>query len=42
MVKLRLADLGGRELWAVRIRLQFEAGQEEFDQKLEEVTRLVV
>jgi tetraacyldisaccharide 4'-kinase len=41
MVKLRLADLGGRELWAVRIRLQFEAGQEEFDQKMEEVTRLV-
>ncbi len=41
MVKLRLADLGGRELWAVRIRLHFEAGQEEFDQKLEEVTRLV-
>ncbi len=41
MVKLRLADLGGRELWAVRIRLHFEAGQEEFDQKLEAVTRLV-
>jgi tetraacyldisaccharide 4'-kinase len=37
LVKLRLSDLGGRELWAVRIRLHVEAGREEFDRKLARV-----
>lgn len=37
LVKLRLSDLGGRELWALRIRLHVEAGGEEFDRKLEGV-----
>ncbi|HEX5270998.1 MAG TPA: tetraacyldisaccharide 4'-kinase [Gemmataceae bacterium] len=41
LVKLRLGDLGGRELWALRIRLHFEAGQDEFDRKLEEAIRAV-
>ena len=41
LVKLRLCDLGGRELWALRIRLHVEAGQEAFDRKLEEVIRPV-
>jgi tetraacyldisaccharide 4'-kinase len=36
LVKLRLTDLGGRELWALRIQLHFEAGKDEFDRKLEE------
>jgi tetraacyldisaccharide 4'-kinase len=39
LVKLRLADLGGRELWALRVQLHFEAGQDEFDRKLEEAIR---
>ncbi len=39
LVKLRQTHLGGRELWALRIRLGFEAGQEAFDQKLREVIR---
>src|SRR5439155_5563291 len=39
LVKLRLSDLGGRELWALRIQLHVEAGREEFDRKLEEVIR---
>jgi tetraacyldisaccharide 4'-kinase len=30
-VKLRLANLGGRPLWAVRVGLQFVDGREEFD-----------
>jgi len=30
-VKLRLDDLGGRPLWALRIGLQFTQGQDEFD-----------
>ncbi len=34
MVKLRLARLGGRPLWAVRIRLQLRSGKEAFDRKL--------
>jgi tetraacyldisaccharide 4'-kinase len=30
-VKLRLSDLGGRPLWAVRVGLQFTRGKDEFD-----------
>jgi tetraacyldisaccharide 4'-kinase len=37
LVKLRQTQLGGHELWALRIRLQVEAGQEELDQKLRSV-----
>jgi tetraacyldisaccharide 4'-kinase len=36
LVKLRLARLGGRELWAVRVRLDVTAGRPEFDRKLKE------
>jgi tetraacyldisaccharide 4'-kinase len=39
LVKLRLSKLDGRELFALRIRLQFRAGQEAFDQKLLSVVR---
>ncbi len=35
LVKLRLSDLGGRELWALRIQLHVETGQDEFDRRLE-------
>jgi tetraacyldisaccharide 4'-kinase len=31
LVKLRVADLGGRPLWAVRVGLQFVQGKDEFD-----------
>ncbi|MFL5243219.1 MAG: tetraacyldisaccharide 4'-kinase [Gemmataceae bacterium] len=34
LVKLRLTRLGGRDLFALRIRFQLTAGQEAFDQKL--------
>jgi tetraacyldisaccharide 4'-kinase len=34
LVKLRLAQLGERELWAVRIHLHIDAGQEALDRKL--------
>lgn len=34
LVKLRLTQLGGRPLWALRIRLHVESGQEELDRKL--------
>jgi tetraacyldisaccharide 4'-kinase len=37
LVKLRLRELGGRPLWAVRIRLAFRAGQHELDALLERV-----
>ncbi|MDB5308555.1 MAG: lpxK [Gemmataceae bacterium] len=37
-VKLRLADLAGRPLWAVRIGLVFREGQEAFDEMLCRVT----
>jgi tetraacyldisaccharide 4'-kinase len=37
LVKLRLAQLGGRELWAVRIRVRFDTGQDALDRKLREV-----
>jgi tetraacyldisaccharide 4'-kinase len=37
LVKLRLRDLGGRPLWAVRIRLAFRAGQMDLDALLERV-----
>jgi tetraacyldisaccharide 4'-kinase len=37
LVKLRLSDLGGRELWALRIELHVEDGKEEFDRILEGV-----
>jgi tetraacyldisaccharide 4'-kinase len=39
LVKLCLPQLGGRELWAVRIGLHVEAGQDALDRKLEEVVR---
>jgi tetraacyldisaccharide 4'-kinase len=34
LVKLRLPNLGGQALWALRVGLHFEAGQEALDQKL--------
>lgn len=34
LVKLRLDQLGGRQLWALRIRLSFSTGQEAFDRQL--------
>jgi tetraacyldisaccharide 4'-kinase len=37
LVKLRLTQLGGRPLWALRIGLAFRAGQEALDRKLTEV-----
>jgi tetraacyldisaccharide 4'-kinase len=37
LVKLCLPQLGNRDLWAVRIGLHVEAGQEALDRKLEEV-----
>jgi tetraacyldisaccharide 4'-kinase len=37
LVKLRLRELAGRPLWAVRIRLAFRAGQAEFDALLRRV-----
>jgi tetraacyldisaccharide 4'-kinase len=36
LVKIRLARLGGRPLWALRVRLQVTAGQEALDRKLKE------
>jgi len=33
-VKLRLTDLGGRPLWAVRVGLQFVEGKDEFDRAI--------
>jgi tetraacyldisaccharide 4'-kinase len=41
LVKLRLAQVGGRDLWAVRIRLRFDTGQDALDRKLREVVHLV-
>jgi tetraacyldisaccharide 4'-kinase len=37
LVKLRLTQLGGKELWALRIGLHLEAGRETFDAQLEQV-----
>jgi tetraacyldisaccharide 4'-kinase len=37
LVKLCVSQLGGKELWAVRIGLHFEAGHEAFDRKLQDV-----
>ena len=37
LVKLRLTQLGSRPLWALRIRLQVEAGQDVLERKLQEV-----
>ncbi len=37
LVKLRLRELAGRPLWAVRIRLAFRAGQTDLDALLERV-----
>jgi tetraacyldisaccharide 4'-kinase len=37
LVKLRLARLGDKPLWALRIRLHFEEGQEALDHKLRQV-----
>jgi len=34
LVKLRVTQLGGRPLWALRICLRVEAGREEFEQRL--------
>jgi tetraacyldisaccharide 4'-kinase len=42
LVKLRLSDLGGRELWALRIQLHVEAGKDEFDRRLEAAIHSVV
>ena len=39
LVKLRLSRLGGTELWALRIGLHFEVGQEALHRRLLEVTR---
>jgi tetraacyldisaccharide 4'-kinase len=39
LVKLRLGQLGGRPLWALRVSLHVEAGQELLDRKLEEVVQ---
>jgi len=33
-VKLRVSELSGRPLWAVRVGLQFQSGQAEFDKKI--------
>lgn len=40
LVKLRLPNLGGKALWALRVGLQFGAGQEALDQKLLEAARV--
>jgi tetraacyldisaccharide 4'-kinase len=40
LVKLRLTRLGSRELWAVRICLHVEAGQDALDRQLEQVLSL--
>jgi tetraacyldisaccharide 4'-kinase len=37
LVKLPLARLGERELWALRVQLDFLSGKEEFDRKLKDV-----
>jgi tetraacyldisaccharide 4'-kinase len=37
LVKLRVSRLGERELWALRIHLHFDAGQEALDRKLRSV-----
>jgi tetraacyldisaccharide 4'-kinase len=39
LVKLRLSQLSGRPLWALRISLHFEAGQDALDRRLEAVAR---
>jgi tetraacyldisaccharide 4'-kinase len=39
LVKLRLTDLGGRALFALRVRLHVTSGQDEFDRKLLSVAR---
>jgi tetraacyldisaccharide 4'-kinase len=39
LVKLRRRQLGGKEVWALRIRLHVEVGQEALDRKLLEVIR---
>jgi tetraacyldisaccharide 4'-kinase len=36
LVKLRLTRLGGCELWALRVQLRIDAGQEALDRKLKE------
>jgi tetraacyldisaccharide 4'-kinase len=40
LVKLRLPDLGGKALWALRVGLHFETGQEALDQKLLEAAAI--
>ncbi|HEV3261062.1 MAG TPA: tetraacyldisaccharide 4'-kinase [Gemmataceae bacterium] len=37
LVKLRLSEIGGKELWALRIGLHFEAGSQALDRRLVEV-----
>jgi tetraacyldisaccharide 4'-kinase len=39
LVKLRLTDLGGRALFALRVRLHVTSGQDEFDRKLLSLAR---
>lgn len=39
LVKLRLPRLSGRELWALRIELRIEAGQESLHERLQSVLR---
>jgi tetraacyldisaccharide 4'-kinase len=41
LVKLRLASLSGRPLWALRIGLQFTQGQDEFDRAVLQAARLM-
>ncbi len=36
LVKLRLPQLAGKELWALRVRLSIESGQDALDRKLKE------
>ena len=37
LVKLRRTRIAGRELWALRIQLQVEAGEEALDRELRKV-----
>jgi tetraacyldisaccharide 4'-kinase len=37
LVKLRLARLGDRSLWCLRIRLRVESGQDVLDERLQSV-----
>lgn len=39
LVKLRIARLGGRPLWALRIALDFQSGKETLEDRLEQIVR---